>query len=58
MMTPFPVPIQSRLHEMSSDVMRTNEKPSFPVPAKTDQNLLYGGGRGKIYIHSFTLPET
>ena len=36
MTTPFPVPIQSRLDEMSSAVMRTNEKPSLPVPATPD----------------------
>ena len=36
MTTPFPVPIHSRLDEMSSAVMRTNEKPSLPVPATPD----------------------
>lgn len=32
MMTPFPVPIHRRLHDTNIDVMRTKEKPSFPVP--------------------------
>ena len=31
-MTPLPVPTQSRLHAIMSDVIRTNEKPSLPVP--------------------------
>ena len=30
--TPFPVPIQSLLQEIIKDVIRTNEKPSLPVP--------------------------
>ena len=30
--TPFPVPIHNRLHDTSRAVMRTNEKPNFPVP--------------------------
>uniref|UniRef100_A0A8D9BFZ0 Uncharacterized protein n=1 Tax=Cacopsylla melanoneura TaxID=428564 RepID=A0A8D9BFZ0_9HEMI len=33
MITPFPVPIQRREEEMRSAVMRTKEKPSFPVPS-------------------------
>ena len=34
MTTPFPVPIHSRCDATSSDVMRTNENPNFPVPVK------------------------
>ena len=30
--TPLPVPMQRRLQETRSAVMRTNENPSFPVP--------------------------
>lgn len=32
MMTPLPVPIHRRLHDTMRAVMRTNEKPSLPVP--------------------------
>lgn len=32
MMTPLPVPIHKRLHDTMRAVMRTNEKPSLPVP--------------------------
>lgn len=31
--TPLPVPIHKRLHEMANAVMRTNENPNLPVPA-------------------------
>ena len=37
MMTPLPVPIHSRLQEVNRDVIRTNEKPSLPVPANQHQ---------------------
>lgn len=30
--TPLPVPIQSRLQEVMRQLMRTNEKPSLPLP--------------------------
>ena len=30
--TPFPVPIHRRLEETNKAVIRTNEKPSLPVP--------------------------
>jgi hypothetical protein len=35
MMTPLPVPIHSRLQAANSDVTRTNENPSLPVPITT-----------------------
>lgn len=34
MMTPLPVPIQSRFDEIRRAVMRMREKPNFPVPVK------------------------
>lgn len=34
MMTPFPVPTHSRLHETIRAVILTKEKPSLPVPEK------------------------
>ena len=34
MMTPLPVPIQSLFDDTRREVMRTKEKPSFPVPAQ------------------------
>ena len=34
MITPFPVPIQRRLEEINKAVIRTKEKPNFPVPLK------------------------
>jgi hypothetical protein len=34
MMTPLPVPIQSRFDEIRSAVMRMREKPNLPVPEK------------------------
>ncbi len=37
MMTPFPVPIHSLLTETRRAVIRTNENPSFPVPANERQ---------------------
>ena len=33
--TPFPVPIHRRLEETNKAVIRTNEKPSLPVPEIT-----------------------
>jgi hypothetical protein len=32
MMTPLPVPIHNRCRLIIIDVMRTKEKPNFPVP--------------------------
>ena len=37
-MTPLPVPIQSRLQETNRDVILTNENPSFPVPVTPAKN--------------------
>ena len=34
MITPFPVPSQSRVQDTRSAVIRTKEKPSLPVPEK------------------------
>lgn len=34
MMTPFPVPIHRRLHDIIRVVILTNEKPSLPVPMR------------------------
>lgn len=38
MMTPFPVPTQSRFPPISRAVIRTNEKPNFPVPVNQIQH--------------------
>lgn len=35
--TPFPVPIHSLLEDINRAVIRTNEKPSFPVPKKKSE---------------------
>jgi hypothetical protein len=37
--TPFPVPIHSRLEETNKAVILTNEKPSLPVPEIARKNL-------------------
>ena len=39
MMTPFPVPIHSRCKLIIIEVIRTKEKPNFPVPTKS-RNLI------------------
>ena len=41
--TPFPVPIHRRLEETNKAVIRTNEKPSLPVPeiARGKKNANY-----------------
>lgn len=41
MITPFPVPIHNLHDEMRRAVMRTNEKPNFPVPT-TEKNTMEG----------------
>lgn len=38
MMTPFPVPTHNRFPAISRAVIRTNEKPNFPVPVSQSQN--------------------
>lgn len=38
MMTPLPVPIHRRLEEMRRAVIRTNEKPTLPVPRNKYHN--------------------
>ena len=45
MMTPLPVPSHSLLQETSRDVIRTKEKPSFPVPGSEIGVSLGGGGQ-------------
>lgn len=37
-MTPLPVPIHSRLHEVIRQLMRTKEKPSLLLPEKQRQH--------------------
>ena len=56
MTTPLPVPTQRRLPAMSRAVMRTKEKPSFPVPvgAGGDQR---GGLRGPPSPHAGRPPS-
>lgn len=39
MMTPFPVPTHNRFPPISRAVIRTNEKPNFPVPVDQCQNI-------------------
>lgn len=43
MTTPFPVPTQRRLPAMSRAVIRTNEKPSFPVPVDWECEMVVLG---------------
>ena len=53
--TPFPVPIHRRLEETNKAVIRTNEKPSFPVPEiARNKKLSYYLGRN---IVSKTVPK-
>lgn len=41
MMTPFPVPIHRRLHDIIRVVILTNEKPSLPVPMRRKKGQIH-----------------
>lgn len=47
-MTPLPVPIHRRLHDTMRAVIRTNEKPSFPVPERKTET---------VRLYTISLPE-
>ena len=44
MITPLPVPIHSRLQEISMAVIRTNENPSLPVPDLDEKDVVITSG--------------
>lgn len=44
MITPLPVPIHSRLQEISMAVIRTNENPSLPVPYLDEKDVVITSG--------------
>lgn len=53
MMTPFPVPIHNRCKLIIIDVMRTNEKPSLPVPFSIQQCELFSKFKSYYQYRAF-----
>jgi hypothetical protein len=53
MITPFPVPSHSLVHDTSSAVIRTKENPSLPVPEKEKISGDIHGSNCIYHIHHF-----